>query len=129
MLSKDGTVLIDVQVSGGAVKCGCDGAATSVGAKNQNQSPAAVPERELADLILIATVIAAGCEPCAENAVGRALKEGSQRHIQRTLDIIAKIQKLDCFAKAIGTDVVARMEKALAAGRGTLRKAVLSADR
>ena len=99
-------------------------------AKDENEVPAAVPDRNLEDVILIATVVAAGCEPCAEKAVAQALEHGSsRRHIQRALDIIAKIQKLDCFAKAIGPDVVARMERPLAAGRRTLRKAMLSAGR
>jgi hypothetical protein len=87
-----------------------------------------VPEPNLEDLILLAIVVAAGCESCAENAVARALDHGSPwRHIQNALQIIAKIQKLDCFAKAVGPEVVARMERPLGAGRRTLREAMLNA--
>jgi hypothetical protein len=114
----------------GTAACGCASADATVSATDEKQGPAAVPEPNLEDLILLAIVVAAGCEPCAEKAVVRALEHGSsRRHIQRALDIIAKIQKLDCFAKAIGPDVVARMERPLAAGRRTLRKAMLSAGR
>jgi hypothetical protein len=130
MASKDGTTSVDVQEGAGTTQCCSARADASVNAKDENEVPAAVPDRNLEDVILIATVVAAGCEPCAENAVARALEHGSsRRHIQRALDIIAKMQKLDCFAKAIGPDVVARMERPLAAGRRTLRKAMLSAGR
>jgi hypothetical protein len=79
---------------------------------------------KLQDLISIAMVIVGGCEPCAENMVKRALQQGSSWHdIDKTLHIIASMQKLDCFAKAVGPEVIARMEKPLAAGRGTLQQA------
>jgi len=39
------------------------------------------------------------------------------------------MQTLDCFAKAVGTDVVARMDKPLAAGRRILQKATTRADK
>jgi len=39
------------------------------------------------------------------------------------------VQKRDCFAKAVGTDVVARMEKPLAAGWRTLQKTMTSAGK
>lgn len=130
VLSKDGTALIEVQEGAGKTQCGCARTDASVNATGESEVPAAVPEGNLEDVILIATVIAAGCEPCAEKAVAQALEHGSsRRHVERALDIIAKIQKLDCFAKAIGPDVVARMERPLAAGRRILREAMLSAGR
>jgi hypothetical protein len=112
----------------GTAACGCASADATVSATDEKQGPAAVPEPNLEDLILLAIVVAAGCESCAENAVARALDHGSPwQHIQKALQIIAKIQKLDCFAKAVGPEVVARMERPLAAGRRTLREAMLSA--
>ena len=79
---------------------------------------------KLQDLIPIAMVIVGGCEPCAENMVKRALQQGSSWHdIDKTLQIIAGMQKFDCFAKAVGPEVIARMEKPLAAGRRTLQQA------
>ena len=83
----------------------------------------------LQDLIPIAMVIVGGCEPCAENMVNRGLRQGSSwQDIGKTLRIIANMQTLDCFAKAVGADVVARMEKPLAAGRRTLQKAISAAS-
>jgi hypothetical protein len=128
VLSNDGVAMTHIQEGAGTRECGCAGASAPVSASYQDKGPAAVPERNLEDLIPLAIVIAGGCEPCAEKAVTRALEQGaSRRHIQKTLDIIAKVRKLDCFAKAIGPDAVARMERPLAAGRRTLRKATLSA--
>jgi hypothetical protein len=130
MLSKEGTAIIGAQNGGGITQCGCAGTAALVNARDENEGPRAAPEPNLEDLILIAIVIAAGCESCAENAVARALEHGSPGgQIQKALQIIAKIQKLDCFAKAVGPEVVARMERPLAAGRRTLREAMLSARR
>ena len=75
----------------------------------------------LQDLIPIVMVIVGGCETCAEKMVTRALNEGSSsQDVDKTLRIIANMQKLDCFAKAVGPEVVARMERPLAAGRKTL---------
>ena len=80
---------------------------------------------KLEDLIPIAVVIAAGCESCAEKMVARALEQGSsRRHIQKTLGIVAHMQKLDCLAQAVGEEVVARMERPLAAGTKTLQQAL-----
>ena len=54
-------------------------------------------------------VIVGGCEPCAENMVNRALQQGSSwQDIDKTLRIVASMQERDCFAKAVGTEVVAR---------------------
>jgi hypothetical protein len=130
VLGKNGATLTEIQEGAGKTQICCGQTNTSANATGESGVATAVPERNLEDVILLATVVAAGCEPCAGKAVARALERGfSQRHIQRTLEIIAKIQKLDCFAEAIGPDVLARMEKPLAAGRRTLREALLSSDR
>jgi hypothetical protein len=85
-------------------------------------------EANLQGLIPIAMVIVGGCEPCAEKMVTRALKQGSSwQDIDKTLRIAANMQRLDCFAGAVGADVVARMEKPLAAGRRTLQEAMAAA--
>jgi len=77
----------------------------------------------LQDLIAIVMVIVGGREPCAEKIVKGALQQGSSWHdIDKTLQIVAGLQKLDCFAKAAGPEVLARMEKPLAAGRRTLQQ-------
>ena len=87
-------------------------------------------EARLQDLIPIAMVIVGGCEPCAEKMVTRALEQGSSlQDIDKTLRIVANMQKQNCFAKAVGTYVVARMEKPLAAGWRTLQKAMTSAEK
>lgn len=79
---------------------------------------------KLQNLIPIVMVIVAGCEPCAENMVKRALQQGSSWHdIDKTLRIVASTRKLGCFAKAVGPEVIARLEKPLAAGRRTLQQA------
>lgn len=88
------------------------------------QTSHALPKIKLQDLIPIAMVIVGGCEPCAESTVKRALEQGSSwQDIDMTLQIIADMQRRDCFAKAVGADVVARIEKPLAAGRRTLQEA------
>jgi alkylhydroperoxidase/carboxymuconolactone decarboxylase family protein YurZ len=87
-------------------------------------------EARLQELIPIAMVIVGGCETCAEKMVTRALGQGSSlQDIDKTLRIVANMQKQDCFAKAVGTDVVARMEKPLAAGWRTLQRAMTSAEK
>jgi alkylhydroperoxidase/carboxymuconolactone decarboxylase family protein YurZ len=71
----------------------------------------ASPEAKLQDLISIAMVIVGGCELCAEKMVMRALKQGSSwQDIEKTLRIVGSMQQAGCFAKAVGTDVIARME-------------------
>ncbi len=70
-------------------------------------------------------VIVGGCESCAEKMVERALHEGSSfQNIDKTLRIVAGMQKLGCFANAVGPEVVSRMDKPLEAGRRTLDRAV-----
>ncbi|MFQ5796370.1 MAG: carboxymuconolactone decarboxylase family protein [Candidatus Bipolaricaulia bacterium] len=81
------------------------------------------PEVKLEDLIPIAVVIAAGCEPCARLMVERALEQGSsERQIQKVLAIVAYLQKLDCLAESVGSETLARMEKPLAMARRTLER-------
>ena len=78
-------------------------------------------EVRLQDLIPIVMVIVGGCESCAEKMVARALNEGcAWQDIDRALRITAGMQKMDCFAKAVGPEVVSRMDKPLAAGQRTL---------
>lgn len=87
-------------------------------------------EPRLQDLIPIVMVIVGGCEPCAENLVTRALRQGSSRQdIDMTLRIVADLQRRDCFAKAVGTDVLARIEKPLAAGWKAFHQATTSAGK
>jgi hypothetical protein len=87
-------------------------------------------EVRLQDLIPIVMVIVGGCETCAEKMVARALNEGSAaQDIDRTLRITAGMQKLDCFAHAVGPQVVSRMDKPLAAGRRTLELAMEPRER
>jgi len=101
--------------------CGC----------SPSEPPATLEkEPKLEDLIPIAVVIAAGCESCAEKMVTQALAQGgSWRHIQKTLGIVTHMQKLDCLTQAVGEEVVARMEKPLAAGRKTLQRGLAARRR
>lgn len=82
----------------------------------------------LQDLIPIVMVIVGGCEKCAEKLVSRALQEGSSwQDIDKMLRIVADMQGRECFGNAVGTDVVARMEKPLIAGRRTLQQLMTAA--
>ncbi len=84
----------------------------------------------LQTLIPIAVVIAAGCESCAASMVERALSQGTSEHlIRRTLATVAYVRSRACFAQAVGSDVVARMEKPLEAGTRALRGAQRSTQR
>jgi hypothetical protein len=88
----------------------------------------AAAEARLQNLIPIAVVIAGGCEPCAEKMVTRALAQGSPVHdIDVTLQIVAHMRGLGCYADALGPEAIARMEKPLAAGRRTLERLTASA--
>ena len=76
---------------------------------------------DLENLIPIAVVIAAGCEPCAEKMVRRALKQGSAaKNVRKTLGLVAHLQNLDCLAENVGSAVLSRMKKPLATGKQTL---------
>ena len=79
----------------------------------------------LPNLIPIAVVIVGGCEPCAEKMVAQALAQGSLwEDVDQTLRILADMQKRECVAQALGAEVVARMERPLAAGRNALQQAM-----
>lgn len=91
----------------------------------EKQAPQERTEVRLQDLLPIAMVIVGGFESCAEKMVERALHEGSSiQDIDKTLRIVAGMQKLGCFAKAVGPGVVSRMDKPLTAGWRRLEKAM-----
>jgi hypothetical protein len=76
---------------------------------------------KLEDLIPIAVVIAAGCEPCAERMVRRAVEAGSaERHVLRTIAIVADLRERECFRTKIAPEVVERMKEPLERARKTL---------
>jgi hypothetical protein len=78
----------------------------------------------LEDLIPIAVVIAAGCEPCARRMVERAIAAGSSpRDIRRTVAIVSQLSRQDCIQRAVGSEVVRRMGKPLAMATATLEGA------
>jgi AhpD family alkylhydroperoxidase len=79
----------------------------------------------LQNLIPIAVVVVGGCEPCAEKMVKQALAQGSSpQDVDETLRILADMQKRECVRQSLGPEVVAHMEKPLAAGRRTLQQAM-----
>ena len=85
-------------------------------------------ESSLQALIPIAVVIVGGCEPCAESMVKRALQQGSApQDIDMVMRIVADMNKQECFLKAVGPDVIQRMDKPLAAGLRTLQQAIATA--
>ena len=101
---------------------------TSASSAEHTQSPQQKTEVKLQDLIPIAMVIVGGCETCAEKMVARALNEGAAwQDVDKTLRIVAGMQKMDCFANAVGPDAVARMDKPLAAGMKALHQAMVHA--
>jgi len=76
------------------------------------------------NLIPIAVVTVLGCEKCAEETVGWALKQGSSfDDVDRVLKTVAAMQKLDCFNQQFGGDAASRLERPLAAGRRALEQA------
>lgn len=88
--------------------------------RSETKAPAA---NRLADLVPLAVVIAGGCEPCAERMVRRAVENGTPGHlIARTLAIVADLGSRECFAGAVGPEVVARMERPLATARRALKE-------
>lgn len=83
----------------------------------------------LEDLIPVAVAVAAGCEPCTERAIRRALEHGSPTHaVARTLAIVGHIRGRDCFAEAVGREAVARMGGPLQTGERTLAAAQAAAE-
>ncbi len=96
----------------------------------QNQPCGCGPETRPSDqptlqnLIPIALVIAAGCEPCAEKMVRRALQEGSsRREVLKTIGIVEHLHGSECFRSAIAQEIRDRMEKPLARARQTAEEA------
>ncbi len=79
----------------------------------------AVPVLE--DLVPIAAMIGAGCESCTARMVKRALRHGSPEPlIEKTLGVVAEVTAAECFATAVGAEVVDRMKQSLRAGRTAL---------
>ena len=75
----------------------------------------------LEDLVPLAAVIGAGCEPCAERMVARALeRDDAKPFVARTLAILAGVSAAKCFAEAVGPETVERMKRSLRAGRNAL---------
>jgi hypothetical protein len=97
----------------------CCGPAESPHTRVRPQNAADHPKLE--DLIPIAVVIAAGCEPCAERMVRRAVEAGSAgRHVLRTIAIVADLRERECFRTNIAPEVVERMTAPLARARKIL---------
>ena len=102
--------------------CGCVPAATVTEDRAPEAAARETPAPRLEALVPIAVVIAAGCEPCAERMVNRALDEGcSARDVRKTLGIVADMQRRDCLSDAVGAEVLGRMERPLARGMQTLK--------
>lgn len=98
-------------------------------AENKSTHPPKAEPR-LQDLIPIAVVVVGGCESCAERMVQRALHEGSSwEDIDKTIRILAGMQKLDCLANAIGPEILARMDKPIAAAQRTLHEYMNSVNK
>jgi len=75
----------------------------------------------LDDLVPLAAVIGAGCAPCAERMVARALeREDARPSIERTLAILARVAGATCLAEAVGPESVERMKRSLRAGQKAL---------
>jgi hypothetical protein len=84
-----------------------------------------MPNGQIENMIPIGMVVVLGCEKCAEEVVGWALKQGSSfQDIGRALRTVAQVQHLECFNNAFGPDVAGRMEKPLAAARRALQQAM-----
>ena len=91
-------------------------------AEAQPAGPQTVPPF-LGDLIPLAAVIGAGCEPCAQRMVRRALQhEDARPLVGRTLAILAAMAAEKCFGDAVGPDALDRMERSLRAGRKALER-------
>ena len=76
------------------------------------------------NLIPIGVLAVLGCEKCSAEAVNWALQQGSSfDDIERTLQTVATMQKLDCFQEQFGPEVSARIEKPLAAAKDALAQA------
>jgi hypothetical protein len=96
--------------------------------ESAEQAAAEVPSSNraipgLEDLISIALVIGAGCEPCTESMVQQARRRGTpEALIARTLAIGARACSVECLERAVGPEVVGRMRRSLEAGERALRQ-------
>lgn len=91
----------------------------------QSHEAVQTPGPRLQDLIPIAVVIVGGCASCAEKMVERALHDGSSwEDVDKTLRILTGMQKLDCLAKAIGPEIIARMDEPIVAAQRALHEAM-----
>ena len=76
------------------------------------------------NVVPIGPLIVLGCEKCAAEVVGWALHQGSSlEDVERAIDTVAAMQKLECFQQQFGPDVVSRMQKPLTAARKALQQA------
>jgi alkylhydroperoxidase/carboxymuconolactone decarboxylase family protein YurZ len=104
----------------GCTKCG-QNAAAQVALRTIPGSNEKMLVGSVENLIPIGVVIALGCEPCAEKVVAWALDQGSSfEDVERALQTVAAMQKLDCFKETFGG---AHIEKPLAAARRALEQA------
>lgn len=104
--------------------CGC-GPAKAATAKAE--AAPALPAGSIENLVPIGVAAALGCEPCTEEAVRRALAQGSSvEEVERALRVLGAVRKMDCFNRSF-PEAVARMEKPLAAGEKVIEQARASA--
>jgi hypothetical protein len=76
------------------------------------------------NLMPIGILAVLGCETCTGEAVAWALQQGSSTEdVERALQTVAAMQKLDCFKRQFGPDAAARLDKPLAAARRVLQQA------
>jgi hypothetical protein len=76
------------------------------------------------NVIPIGVLTVLGCEKCSAEAVQWALQQGSSfEDIERALQTVATMQKLDCFKEQFGPGVVSRMQRPLAAAKEALEQA------
>jgi len=77
------------------------------------------------NLMPIGILAVLGCETCTGEAVAWALQQGSSTEdVERALQTVAAMQKLDCFKRQFGPDAAARLDKPLAAARRVLQQAI-----
>jgi hypothetical protein len=76
------------------------------------------------NLIPIGVLTVLGCEKCSAEAVNWALRQGSSfDDIERALQTVAAMQKLDCFKEQFGPEIASRLDKPLAAAKAALEQA------
>jgi hypothetical protein len=112
---------------------GCTKCAATTAPQQEASEPAAKPipgtsesmvVGRIENVIPIGVLTVLGCEKCSAEAVNWALQQGSSfEDIERTLQTVAAMKKLDCFKEQFGPEVASRMEKPLAAAKGALAQA------